>query len=204
MLVTFDQSILANSVKNQPTLIEGLSFIADLPLLTNLKPVQQYYKLPLFNPINIQQSNVIIGDIPNIQRMHCNKYQHNKQIEHLYVTLMRRHNKQYFEEFNLKDPQIGIILAKLYGTYPYLLQSNANPMIESLYHPQRSFLRLQESHWHHMMSKSRGNAYKWYIRSGLTLFALLNVYMLYRRVEFYMEHSFDILNPDIEYLIERY
>ena len=54
------------------------------------------------------------------------------------------------------------------------------------------------------MSKGRGQAIKWYIMSGLTLFAVFNVWVLYKRVKFYMEHSFDILNPDIDYLIQRY
>ena len=54
------------------------------------------------------------------------------------------------------------------------------------------------------MTRGRGTAYKFYLGVGISLFFALNCYMLYRRVEFYMEHSFDILRPDIDYLIERY
>jgi len=54
------------------------------------------------------------------------------------------------------------------------------------------------------MSKTTGKTIKWYIYSGISLFVVLNVWILYKRVAFYMEHSFDILNPDINYLIERY
>jgi hypothetical protein len=49
-----------------------------------------------------------------------------------------------------------------------------------------------------------GQGFKWRLIAGLTLFGLFNVWALYKRVEFYMEHSFDILNPDIDYLIERF
>jgi hypothetical protein len=54
------------------------------------------------------------------------------------------------------------------------------------------------------MSKSGGNALKWYLLMGAGGLVGLNVLMLGMRVMWYMEHSFDILNPDIDYLIERY
>ena len=54
------------------------------------------------------------------------------------------------------------------------------------------------------MSKSKGQAYKWNMITGFVLFTVFNVWILYDRVNFYMEHSFDILSPDIDYLIERY
>jgi hypothetical protein len=54
------------------------------------------------------------------------------------------------------------------------------------------------------MSNARGNAIKWKLTTGLLVFGLFNVWMLYKRIKFYMEHSFDLINPDIEYLIERY
>ena len=54
------------------------------------------------------------------------------------------------------------------------------------------------------MNKARGKAIKWYVMSGLVGFGVVSTYMIYLRVTFYMEHSFDILNPDIDYLIERY
>lgn len=54
------------------------------------------------------------------------------------------------------------------------------------------------------MSKVYGQALKWYIGAGIFLFVALNLWALYKRVEFYMEHSFDILNPNIDYLIDRY
>ena len=74
----------------------------------------------------------------------------------------------------------------------------------SMFCEKRAFLKLQENLWNERMSKGRGAALKWYLLAGLTGFTLLNVWVLYKRVEFYMEHSFDILNPDIDYLIDRY
>ena len=35
-------------------------------------------------------------------------------------------------------------------------------------------------------------------------FAILNAWILYKRVSFYMEHSFDLANPDIDYLVHRF
>lgn len=54
------------------------------------------------------------------------------------------------------------------------------------------------------MTRSRGQAIKWYLITGLTGYLVFNLWVLYKRVGFYMEHSFDILDPDIDYLIERY
>ena len=36
------------------------------------------------------------------------------------------------------------------------------------------------------------------------LFVLMNAWIIYRRVSFYMEHSFDLVNPDIDYLVHRF
>ena len=88
--------------------------------------------------------------------------------------------------------------------YPFLLRMNANQGIENLYDSQKAFLRLKEGVWHYQMSKGKGLAMKWYLITGVSVFAAFNIWMLYERVAFYMEHSFDILDPDIEYLIERY
>ena len=64
---------------------------------------------------------------------------------------------------------------------------------------------MKENVWHEKMSKGpKGQAIKWYLMSGLFAIVTLNVWALYKRVEFYMEHSFDILNPNIDYIIERY
>lgn len=66
-------------------------------------------------------------------------------------------------------------------------------------------MRLKENVWNEKMSRgSQGQTLKWYIVAGLSGFALVNLWVLYKRVEFYMEHSFDIMNPDIDYIIERY
>lgn len=54
------------------------------------------------------------------------------------------------------------------------------------------------------MNTSKGNTLKWYLTVGISVFVMFNIWAIYKRVEFYMEHSFDILNPDIDYLIERY
>ena len=65
-------------------------------------------------------------------------------------------------------------------------------------------LRFKEQVWMNRMTRSRGQAIKWYLITGLTTYLMFNIWVLYKRVGFYMEHSFDILNPDIDYLIERY
>ena len=36
------------------------------------------------------------------------------------------------------------------------------------------------------------------------IFIALNAWILYGRVSFYMEHSFDLPRPDIDYLIHRF
>ena len=36
------------------------------------------------------------------------------------------------------------------------------------------------------------------------MFLAMNIWAVKKRVEWYMEHSFDILNPDINYLENRY
>ena len=54
------------------------------------------------------------------------------------------------------------------------------------------------------MESNKGHVLKSRLKLFFGLFLLMNVWSYYKRVEFYMEHSFDILNPDIEYLVERY
>ena len=45
--------------------------------------------------------------------------------------------------------------------------------------------------------------YQRFLLGGACLISLFT-WQTYRRVVWYMEHSFDLLNPDIEYLIYRY
>ena len=73
-----------------------------------------------------------------------------------------------------------------------------------IYNQDKNLLSLKEEIWNLKMSKSHGKNIKWKLMSGFSLFLILNIWILYKRVAFYMEHSFDILNPDINYLIERY
>ena len=65
-------------------------------------------------------------------------------------------------------------------------------------------MRFQEAFWNYQMESTNGHVLKSRLKLFFGLFLLMNVWSYYKRVEFYMEHSFDILNPDIEYLVERY
>ena len=99
-------------------------------------------------------------------------------------------------------------LASLYIANPFLLGRDGRrgplPWIENLYCPYRSHLNFQERFWHYKMEGSYGRN----IWSKLKLFAgafiLLNAWILYKRVSFYMEHSFDLVKPDIDYLVHRF
>ncbi len=73
-----------------------------------------------------------------------------------------------------------------------------------IYNQDKNLLQLTEDLWALKMSKSHGRTIRWKIMAGFSVFIALNAWILYKRVAFYMEHSFDILNPDINYLIERY
>jgi len=53
-----------------------------------------------------------------------------------------------------------------------------------------------------MQSKQATLKYNLKVFGGL--FLVINIWAVKKRVEWYMEHSFDILNPDIEYLENRY
>ena len=106
-------------------------------------------------------------------------------------------------------PDSAIVFARLCKTYPYLLSSrNHMPELKGfdpmLFNEKSAFLKLKEGLWYDRMSKGRGATLRWYLLAGFTGFTLLNIWVLWKRVEFYMEHSFDILNPDIDYLIDRY
>ena len=108
-----------------------------------------------------------------------------------------------YEQIDAKEKigDISIVMAKLHKVYPWMNQS-------FVYHhdldERRALLRLKEGLWSSRMSSTRGNTLRWYIRTGLTALLAVNIWVLYKRVEFYMEHSFDLLNPDIDYIIERY
>jgi len=71
------------------------------------------------------------------------------QIEHMYVTLLMRARDMPSDPF-MADPQAGLVLARLYRTYPYLLHSdNLVPglqQIESgmMFSEKRGLLRLKE------------------------------------------------------------
>ena len=54
------------------------------------------------------------------------------------------------------------------------------------------------------MESSTGRALKARLKLFVGLFVLWNLAVCYKRISFYMEHSFDLVNPDIEYLVERY
>ena len=166
--------------------------------------IVSFYKSTIINSQNQHifiESLKFLTDLNQMNIPQLDNLKQKSKIDHLYITLMRR-NISYFE--NNKDQQTGLVLSRLFKAYPHLLDHQAVPIVENLYDSQKALLRLQESSWHYRMSKSRGSAYKWYLVTGGTLFVAFNVYMIYLRVAFYMEHSFDILNPDIDYLIERY
>ena len=42
------------------------------------------------------------------------------------------------------------------------------------------------------------------LKLAAAVFVLLNSWVLYKRVSFYMEHSFDLARPDIDYLVHRF
>ena len=54
------------------------------------------------------------------------------------------------------------------------------------------------------MSSQAGDQLKFNLKLAALLFVGWNIWALYKRIEFYMEHSFDILKPNIKYLINRY
>ena len=101
-------------------------------------------------------------------------------------------------------------LAFLYRTCPFLLASTATgrrgviPEFDTVFSIERSHLRLQEDFWHYRMESSTGRALKARLKLFVGLFVLWNLAVCYKRISFYMEHSFDLVNPDIEYLVERY
>jgi len=53
-----------------------------------------------------------------------------------------------------------------------------------------------------MQSKQATLRYNLKVFGGL--FLAINIWAVKKRIEWYMEHSFDILNPDIKYLENRY
>lgn len=128
----------------------------------------------------------------------------------MYVTLLMRARKQTTKDPLMEDPQAALVLARLYRTYPYLLHTDVLvpglQQIESgmMFNERRGLLRFKEQVWMNRMTRSRGQAIKWYLITGLSAYLVFNIWVLYKRVGFYMEHSFDILAPDIDYLIERY
>lgn len=177
ILLLYYQSIIGNA-QTQPSLEDSFRFLNDM---NGLQKWPSLVKMELLKELGAK-----------------------KQIEHIYITQMMRLSKK--EEQSLA-PDAAIVFAKLYKTYPYLLKHqmpNLSTINGGMFCDRSALLRLQENVWHLNMQKGRGQAIKWYIMSGLTLFALFNVWVLYKRVKFYMEHSFDILNPDIDYLIKRY
>ena len=124
------------------------------------------------------------------------------QIEHLYITLAMR----------LRDCDSVVLnpkkLAFLYQTCPYLLGRDGRrgplPHIERLYCASRSQLKLQEQFWHYQMEGSYGRSIAAKIKLFIGACVVLNGWILYRRVSFYMEHSFDLAKPNINYLVHRF
>ena len=177
-LSAFHHSIVAN-LPTQPHPIEAFKFLIDLPKLRK----------------ELQNIDVLAGLTSKTQ------------VEHMYVTLLRRLDKQ---QDGHMPPETALIMSRLYNQYPYLKEPrNSIHEIHSgieagAFCEKRALFKLRENAWNEHMSRGRGAAIKWYLISGLAAFAALNVWVLYKRVEFYMEHSFDILNPDIDYLIDRY
>ena len=175
LLSTFKDSIIANH-KTQPSATEAFRFLNEVPQLKQ-HPALQSHKAML------------------------DELSSKRQVEHLYVTLMRR-----ARDFPADS---AIVFARLCKTYPYLLDhENQMPELKhlepSLFCERRALLKLQEGVWNERMSKGQGATLRWYILAGFTGFVALNVWVLWKRISFYMEHSFDILNPDIDYLIDRY
>ena len=54
------------------------------------------------------------------------------------------------------------------------------------------------------MEGSHGKSLLVKIKALAALFVALNAWILYKRVSFYMEHSFDLPKPDIDYLVHRF
>ena len=123
--------------------------------------------------------------------------------EHLYVTYMMR-SKASLHLIDLSK------LARLYRTCPFLLGNAATgrrgviPEFDTVFSRERSHLRLQEDFWHYQMESSTGRTLKARLKLFASLFVLMNVWACYKRVAFYMEHSFDLVNPDIDYLVHRF
>ncbi|TNV74351.1 hypothetical protein FGO68_gene9540 [Halteria grandinella] len=176
MLLTLHASIITNHVK-QPETMEGIKFLCDLPRLRRSFPQNQ-----LLEEISQEQ-----------------------QVEHLCITFLKRLNTSPTPLPN----NTGLLLAQLHRMYPYLLDpKNSQPQLHrvqpQIFSQNKAFLRFQEAIWNEKMSRGRGQALKWQLMAGVGVFVVFNVWVLWRRVAFYMEHSFDILNPDIDYIINRY
>jgi len=162
--------------------------------------------LRFITDLSVMRRTPEFKDIPLIQELSSQT-----QVEHMYVTLMMRARNECQQDPFMADPQAGMVLARMYRAYPYLLCSTDNlvpglQQIESgmMFSERRGLLRLKEQVWMNRMTRGWGQAVKWYLITGMSAYLVFNIWVLYKRVGFYMEHSFDILDPDIDYLIERY
>ena len=65
-------------------------------------------------------------------------------------------------------------------------------------------MKLREEVWAYQMGKSQGDKIRYNLKLFAAVFLCWNAWAVYKRIEFYMEHSFDILKPNIDYLNNRF
>lgn len=61
----------------------------------------------------------------------------------------------------------------------------------------------KEKLWYYKFNRHKATL-KWNLKAALLVYGVVNIWAVYKRVEFYMEHSFDLLNPNIDYLKNRF